>query len=530
MNFKPTLIFVFSLFIIGPVAIPTAVAQSLFDEGLREFEELRMRQLQTVQSDSDIATFTTDGCSGSLSKNWELLANTFSGFKNDLGDKPPWEACCIAHDKVYWRGNVVDGFAKRKQADVELRSCVIATGAELAPELSSRYSVSDEKVRQAFSLSADLMYRAVRIGGQPCSLLPWRWGYGWPNCAFARAGDIPAVYSDVKYDEHVTFFNTAAWLNADKTHWNIPIHAWIYEPESSAVRKGIFASLLGTGYELKATPATAENFRRRTNLMIADNERGKTLVIRIAGQNITLPASDENGHVDTILRLPTEVVSAFSNQGRIHHFAVTQVEDKRRFEGDVQLVVNQGISVISDIDDTIKVSNVTDHKQLLDYTFFKDFEEVAGMSVLYRQLALHGAKIHFVSSSPWQLYGPLHEFIRGKGFPWATLSLKNIRFRDETLFNLFKKGTETKPKQIEPILQRYANRQFILIGDSGEQDPEVYGDIARRYPAQIHRILIRNVDQSITEDERYKIAFRNIARKKWQIFNHPEQIALDDLL
>ena len=530
MSSKKRFILIFFLFAIWFVGTPVARAQSLIDEGGREFETLRMRQLQTVQSDSDIAAFTSDGCSGNLSKNWELLANTFPGFKNELGDKPPWEACCVAHDKVYWRGSVIDGYTKRLQADNELKGCIVVTGTELAPELSSRHSVSDEKVLQAFSLSANLIYRAVRLGGQPCSLLPWRWGYGWPNCAFAKISDIPSDYSDIKYDEHVVFFNTTGWLSGDKSHWNIPIHAWIYEPQDSEVRKGVFASILESKFELKATPDTEENFRRRTNLMIADNERAKKLVIRIAGQNIVLSASKENGHIDTVLKLPTEVVSAVSDQGRIHYFALTQPGDDRQFEGDVRLIFDHGISVISDIDDTIKTTNVTDHRQLIDNTFFKDFQDISGMSALYRQLALHNVAIHFVSSSPWQLYDPLDEFMSSSGFPWATLNLKYIRFRDETFFNLFKKGTETKPQQIEPILQRYPDRRFILIGDSGEQDPEVYGDIAGRYAAQIHHILIRNVGNSTADDERYKIAFKNIVRSKWQLFDRPEQIRLDDLL
>ena len=527
---RRTFTLIFFIFTIDFVGTPVAIAQSLIDEGVREFESLRMRQLQTVQSNSDIAAFISDGCSGNLSKNWELLANTFPGFKNELGDKPPWEACCVAHDKVYWRGSTIDGYSKRLQADNELKSCIIATGIELAPELSARHSASDEKVLQAFSLSADLIYRAVRLGGQPCSLLPWRWGYGWPNCAFASISDIPADYSDIKFDEHVIFFNTAGWLSGDKTHWNIPIHAWIYEPQDSEVRKGVFASILESKFELKATPDTEENFRRRTNLMIADNEGGKTLVIRIAGQNIVLPASKENGHIDAILKLPTEVVNAVSDQGRIHYFALTQPGDDRRFEGDVRLIFDHGISVISDIDDTIKTTHVTDHRQLLDNTFFKDFQEISGMPALYRQLALHDVAIHFVSSSPWQLYDPLRKFIHRTGFPWATLNLKNIRFHDETLFNLFKKGTKTKPLKIEPILRQYPERRFILIGDSDEQDPEVYGDIARRYPTQIHRILIRNVGNSTAGDERYKIAFTNITRNKWQLFDRPDQISLDDLL
>ncbi len=239
---------------------------------------------------------------------------------------------------------------------------------------------------------------------------------------------------------------------------------------------------------------------------------------------------NENGHIVTILKIPEKVVNASTDKGRLHYFVVTSPEDERRFEGDVQLVSRYGISVISDIDDTIKISHVTDHKQLFDNTFFKDFQAVTGMPELYRRLVEQNAVIHFVSSSPWQLYEPLQAFIHRAGFPWASMSLKDVRFRDETLFNLFKKGTETKPLQIEPVLQQHSYRRFILVGDSGEQDPEVYGDIARRYPSQIQRILIRNVDDSAAEDERYKLAFKNVPRNKWQLFNHSDEINVGELL
>jgi hypothetical protein len=527
---KKTIIPQCGLYLAGLMMTSVVNAQSWVDEGAREFEELRLRQLQTVQGDSDITAFTSDGCSGGQSKSWELLAQALPEFTGHFGDKPPWESCCVAHDKVYWRGSTVDGYTKRKLADEELRQCIAVTGVEFTPEISSKYALPEEKVRQSFSLAAELMYQAVRLGGQPCSLLPWRWGYGWDNCAFASIGDIPGKVSNLKYDEHITFFNTAAWLDNDNAYWYIPIHAWIYEPQNSVVRNEVIASLLNYGYDLTVTSENEQNFRQRTNLLIADNERDKTLVIRFTGQDITLPVSAENGKTFTILKLPAEVVKAFSNQGRLEFFAVLQDNDKRQFKGQVKLVPRDGISVISDIDDTIKISNVTDHRRLLDNSLLKDFQEVAGMPELYQRLAKHGVTIHYVSSSPWQLYDPLYDFIRSAGFPWATLDLKDVRFRDETLFNLSKKGTETKPGQIEPILQHHAERQFILVGDSGEQDPEVYGDIARRYPAQIYRILIRNADNSKAEDLRFKEAFNHIARNTWRLFDHPGQISIDDLL
>jgi len=224
-----------------------------------------------------------------------------------------------------------------------------------------------------------------------------------------------------------------------------------------------------------------------------------------------------------------DVVSAFSVQSRLHYFAVTDLNDTRRFEGDVQLVAPVGVSVISDIDDTVKITQVGDRKRLFENTFYRNFREVEGMSPLYRQLAAQNIAFHFVSSSPWQLYGPLQEFLGKAGFPPATLNLKSVRFRDKSLFDLFKKGTETKPKQIDQILRRFPRRQFILIGDNGEQDPEVYGDFARRYPSQIQRILIRNTNGDRPENERYQQAFSNIPLDNWQLFSNTEEITTDAL-
>ncbi len=509
---------------------PAISAQSLIDEGLREFEELRLRQLQTVQSDGELTAFSSDGCSGNLSRNWQLLATRLPGFGDEFGQQPPWEDCCMTHDREYWRGSVFNGYRQRHAADRQLRQCVVDTGVELAPTLAPRYSLTTEEVEQTFTVISDLMYQAVRLGGQPCSLLSWRWGYGWPNCAFARVADISSQHSDIKADEQLVFFNTAAWLNQDGTHWQIPIHAWIYEPADSVLRLGAFAAALESGYELKPDPESAELSSRRSNLLLADNERGKRLVIRLAGHDYELPLSKENGQVHALLQLPVATAAAISEQGRLGFFALTRAEDERRFEGQVELVTGPGVSVISDIDDTIKISNVTDHRKLLDNTFFREFQAVAGMPELYRSLARGGARLHFVSSSPWQLYSPLEAFIEAAGFPWATLNLKAVRFRDETLLNFFKKGTETKPAQIEPILQRYPQRKFILIGDSGEQDPEVYADIGRRYPEQILRILIRNADGSDAGDDRYETVFSAIPRKKWQLFDDPAELSAEDLI
>ena len=149
-----------------------------------QLELLSLEKLAYIQSrpENIIAPFSTDGCSGGMSDGWLYLSKLFPSFNKQYGKKPPWESCCVEHDRIYWRGETENGYAKRKQADLELHACVIETGKTLSAELANKYNSSESDVEKSFDVAAELMYRAVRIGGIPCSRLPWRWGYGWPHC------------------------------------------------------------------------------------------------------------------------------------------------------------------------------------------------------------------------------------------------------------------------------------------------------------------------------------------------------------
>ena len=331
--------------------------------------------------------------------------------------------------------------------------------------------------------------------------------------------------SDIGTDESVVFFNTSGWLDSANGTWHMPVHGWIYEPEDSTVRKAALTKILQEGFDLSVTDQTASNFSRRLNLLLADNERGKRVVVRLAGNNHELPESAENGHFRKTIAIPAAQAESHAENGFIHYKAVTDDADPREFEGRVRLLEPDGLSVISDIDDTVKVSHVTDRRALLEHSLLLDFVAAPGMAELYREWSAGDTGFHFVSSSPWQLYEPLSEFLDQHGYPWATFSLKSVRFRDETLFDLFKKGTETKPVAIREILNRYPSRKFVLVGDSGEQDPEVYAALLRERPAQIVKVYIRNVTKETADNARFTALFESIDRGRWQLYQDPATLA-----
>lgn len=162
------------------------------DDGLilpameRELEEWRHVQLARIQRAGEQQEFISDGCSGGLSDGWRLIAQRMPAFAEKFGDKPPYEACCIEHDRAYWQGDTVEGFDKRLAADLALRDCVNQYGKMHSHEYAERLGLSEATIEANFTLSAGLMFRAVRVGGVPCTGLPWRWGYGWPPCADVR--------------------------------------------------------------------------------------------------------------------------------------------------------------------------------------------------------------------------------------------------------------------------------------------------------------------------------------------------------
>jgi len=147
----------------------------------------RRFQDQTSSPDSVLAEFTSDGCSGGLSIGWNHFSRQAGFFRERHGARPPWENCCVEHDRAYHIGGGVgltaaQSFSAREQADDELRECVLATEKERVDQLGAEYDLDGEQVEELYKTIAGSMHMAVRLGGMPCTRLSWRWGYGWPDC------------------------------------------------------------------------------------------------------------------------------------------------------------------------------------------------------------------------------------------------------------------------------------------------------------------------------------------------------------
>jgi phosphatidate phosphatase APP1 len=144
--------------------------------------------------------------------------------------------------------------------------------------------------------------------------------------------------------------------------------------------------------------------------------------------------------------------------------------------------------VISDIDDTVVASHVTRKLRMIFTAALnnartrKPFE---GVGAFYRALHAGVNPLFYVSKSPWNLYAPIVEYLQVQGLPSGPVLLRDFGWR---------RDREHKRKAIEDILGTYPKLAFVLIGDSGEHDPEIYSEIVQRFPRRIRAIYIRSVN------------------------------------
>ncbi|KAH0105113.1 hypothetical protein KCU66_g14114, partial [Aureobasidium melanogenum] len=196
-----------------------------------------------------------------------------------------------------------------------------------------------------------------------------------------------------------------------------------------------------------------------------------------------------------------------------------------------------GWGVISDIDDTIKITGTLSPIAVLKSTFIDAPTPVSGMPQLYADLLkLFNDPIFFyLSGSPYNLYPFLREF-RQEHFPDGTMILRDASWQNlgGLISSLSVNVQEYKVDRLEKMHTWFPRRQFICIGDSTQKDPESYGEIARRYPGWVKAIYIRRVPDengiqgALNPDrnsaKRFDTAFKGLDSKMWLVFDEADEV------
>ena len=370
-------------------------------------------------------------------------------------------------------------------------------------------------------------------------------------------------WSALEDDEGVIVVPSTARV-LDRGRLELRVQAWVYERDGRKLAARMLAKLIGLDLD-EIDAADRSRFVERTQLFAREAQARRRLRLELlAGPAVTpgrsevdasplggqgakrpwgphesaqaarpsfdLPASRRDGGVEAALPLPPPTGEPGGTPDTIEFDVIA---GERRFPGRAHVGGPEGLSIVSDIDDTIKHTQMRDRRQMLLNTFARPFTAVPGMADWYAQIAMAAqtgseaeptpAAFHFVSSSPWALATALEGFLRDFAFPAGSLHVRAFSLQPQSLMS---KSASLAHKQatIERLLADQPKRRFVLIGDSGEQDPEIYGAIARRHRDRIAAIFVRDVTGDRADGERYARALAGVPRERWSIFNDPSRL------
>ncbi|KAL8886309.1 MAG: hypothetical protein Q9215_005959 [Flavoplaca cf. flavocitrina] len=173
--------------------------------------------------------------------------------------------------------------------------------------------------------------------------------------------------------------------------------------------------------------------------------------------------------------------------------------DRLSATDEIHITEPQGVSLITDVDDTIKHSAIgAGAREVFRNVFIRDLGDlrIDGVKEWYTKMTSMGVKLHYVSNMPWQLFPVLMSFLSGAGLPKGSFHLKHYT---GMLQGIFEPVAERKKGTLERILSDFPSRRFILVGDSGEADLELYTELVQANPGRILGVFIRDVTTTTTQ-------------------------------
>ncbi len=296
------------------------------------------------------------------------------------------------------------------------------------------------------------------------------------------------------------------------------IHLWIFQPEENSALRNVITAAVKNLLPDEDEPRNPEIFKRRIRQFMVDNKRNITPRVIIDWKTYILNATKADGHSVTALTLPLK--PEHRSRKTLPVLVKADAGDTRTFGGALTLEKPDGLSVISDIDDTIKISDVLDKKALIRNTFVLPYRAVDKMAEFYTLLENNNATFHYVSGSPWQMYEELSAFMDKAGFPRGSFHLKKFRIKDRSSVDFITADQKDyKLSVLSKIIEDLPGKRFILIGDSGETDAETYLAIYRKYPDSVRAVFIRDAGNLGTEHHRFNTIKEKFSPIIFSFFN-----------
>lgn len=230
--------------------------------------------------------------------------------------------------------------------------------------------------------------------------------------------------------------------------------------------------------------------------------------------NVAAAKTDDEGYFDLSIALSTPAAPGWHEVTVTHLISRGEGIPARSIKSIAPVLVppeDGEFGVISDLDDTVVKTNVHDLSEMVRTVVLQNAAQrlpFDGVGQFYQ--ALHngsdGTKtnpLFYLSGGPWNLYDLYADFLDLQNIPRGPILLGDFGLDDRKLLRLH--HNDHKLVHIRTLLTTYPAKRFVLIGDSGEQDPEIYAEAAREFPGRILVIYIRRSVALFSDQRRQQI-------------------------
>jgi len=306
-------------------------------------------------------------------------------------------------------------------------------------------------------------------------------------------------------------------LLVDRVVWGLrrrlgrlgPLQIVTYRGFGTAARAVVRGRVLEASVLERSLPADSKlrSFRRMLRRFFS-RELPEATVRAMLGESTVGGRTDDEGYFDVLvapLAAPPPSGSGGDWQSAEVEVTSAKVRGLVPVRATAELLIPgpaATLGIISDIDDTVLQTHVTQKLKMIWVTLSGSaftrmpFE---GTSELYHALAAGSSgrarnPVFYVSKSPWNLYDFLVDFLDHHQLPRGPLLLRDIGLREAP-------PVDHKSAAVRELLDTYPELPFVLLGDSGERDPEIYLETAARYPGRIAAIYIRDLGGKNRKDD-----------------------------
>jgi phosphatidate phosphatase APP1 len=183
--------------------------------------------------------------------------------------------------------------------------------------------------------------------------------------------------------------------------------------------------------------------------------------------------------------------------------------------------------IISDIDDTLVATSSGRFPKVsaILNTFLRHPKSIDGMPDMYRniQQSLKRARFWYISVSPYKAFPILRSPINLGQYPNGNIVIPSWKQAFQIHLGRIGSGLKFKILCIEKLHKYYASHKLICVGDSLRDDPEIYGEVYRRYPEWVRMIFIR-ITGKRNSKERFQQAFSGVPVNKYKTFQDPWEL------